>query len=89
MMKVPKRFKKPLPLLEIIWSDSQISTGGWESHSDTMRERGRVFQRSVGYILADDKRGVMLAGSLSQGSNVHGVVTIPKSQIVRRREYKP
>ena len=83
-----KRFEKRLPLLEIVWTDSQLSTGGWESHGDTMRGRGRIFQRSVGYVLADDKKGVMLAGSLSQGSNVHGVVTIPASQIVSRRRLR-
>jgi hypothetical protein len=87
-MKVPRNYTKPLPLLEIVWSDSQLSTGGWESHSATMRGRKRVYQRSIGYILADDKQGVMLAGSLSQGSNVHGVVTIPASQIVKRRKIR-
>lgn len=81
-----KPFRKPLPLLEVVWTDSQLSTGGWESHSATMRGRKRIYQRSVGYILADDKRGVMLAGSVSQGSNVHGVVTIPASQIISRRK---
>ena len=87
-MKVPKNYRKPLPLLEVVWSDSQLSTGGWESHEWTMKGRQRVFQRSVGYVLADDKDGVMLAGSLSQGSNVHGVVTIPASQIVKKRRVR-
>jgi hypothetical protein len=87
-VRVPKNYRKKLPLLEVVWTDSQLSTGGWESHRETMRDRGRIYQRSVGYILADDKRGVMLAGSLSQGSNVHGVVTIPASQIVKRRRIR-
>lgn len=81
-------FSKRLPVLEVVWLDSQLSTGGWESHSATMRGRKRIYQRTVGYILADDKKGVMLAGSLSQGSNVHGVVTIPAAQIVSRRGFK-
>lgn len=88
MSKVPRNYLKKLPLLEIVWTDSQLSTGGWESHSETMRGRGRIYQRSIGYMLADDKHGVMLAGSLSQGSNVHGVVTIPASQIVKRRKVR-
>lgn len=87
-MRVPRKFRKPLPLLEVIWSDSQLSTGGWERHADHMRARGLVYQRSVGYILADDKRGVMLAGSLAQGGNVHGVVVIPASQVVKRRRIR-
>jgi hypothetical protein len=84
-VKAPRAYRKRLPLLEIVWSDSQLSTGGWERHDATMRARHRVFQRTVGYILADDKHGVMLAGSLAQGGNVHGVVAIPASQIVKRR----
>jgi hypothetical protein len=87
-VKVPRNYRKPLPLLEVVWSDSQLSTGGWEDHGATMRSRERILQRSVGYILADDKKGVMLAGSLSQGGNVHGVVTIPASQIVKKRRVR-
>ena len=87
-MKAPRRFRKPLPLLEIVWSDSQLSIGGWQDHAETMRGREHIFQRTVGYILADDKDGVMLAGSLSQGGNLHGVVTIPASQIVKRRRIR-
>lgn len=87
-MKIPRNYRKALPVLEVVWTDSQLSTGGWESHGDTMRGRKRIYQRSVGYILADDKRGVMLAGSLSQGSKVHGVVTIPASQIIKRRRIR-
>jgi hypothetical protein len=79
---------KRLLLLEVFWTDSQLSTGGWESHAATMRGRKQVNQRSVGYVLADDKRGVMLAGSLSQGHNVHGVVTIPAGQITKRRRVR-
>lgn len=87
-MKIPRNYKKPLPLLEVVWTDSQLSTGGWEGHAATMRGRKKIYQRSVGYVLADDKKGVMLAGSLSQGSNVHGVVTIPASQIVSKRRIR-
>ena len=55
-----RRFEKALPLVEIIWDDCLLFTGGWEAHGDVMRQRRRVRQRSVGYILADDKRGIML-----------------------------
>ena len=88
MSKVPKRFRAPVPVLEVVWLDCQLQTGGWESHRATMRGRGRIFQRSVGYVLADDKKGVMLANSLSQGGNVYGVATIPAAQIVSRRRVR-
>lgn len=87
-MKVPRNYTKPLPLIEVVWTDSRLSTGGWQEHEATMRGRKRIHQRSVGYVLADDKQGVMLAGSLSDGGNVHGVVTIPASQIVKRRRIR-
>lgn len=88
MSAVPKKFRRKLTLLEVVWLDSQLSTGGWESHRATMAGRKHIYQRSVGYVLADDKKGVVLTGSLSQGGNVHGTVTIPAAQIVSRRRFR-
>lgn len=79
---------KKLPVVEVVWEDSLLFTGGWETHSDVMRQRKRIRQRSVGYVLADDKRGVMLTGSLSQGGNVFGTVVIPASQIIKRKRVR-
>jgi hypothetical protein len=45
-------------------------------------------QRTVGYVLAEDKKGIMLTGSLSQGGNVYGTVNIPASQIVKRKRLR-
>lgn len=83
-----KRFGKRLPLVEVIWEDCLLFTGGWEAHTAVMRQRHRVRQRSVGYILADDKDGIMLAAALSQGGNVFGAHVIPASQIVKRRRLR-
>jgi hypothetical protein len=77
--------KKRLTMLEVVWDDCLLFTGGWEAHADVMRQRRRIRQRSVGYVLADDKKGVMLASSLSQGGNVFGTLVIPAAQIVKRR----
>lgn len=83
-----RRFARPLPLMEVVWSDCQLFVGGWEPHREVMGRRSFVRQRSVGYILADDKRGVVLASSLSQGGNVFGVVNIPASQVLSRKRVK-
>lgn len=82
---VSKRFGKRLPLVEVIWDDCMLFTGGWEAHAAVMRQRKRIRQRSVGYILADDKAGIVLAAALSQGGNVFGAHVIPAGQIVKRR----
>lgn len=79
------RFSRRLPLVEVIWDDCLLFTGGWEAHDAVMRQRKRIRQRSVGYILADDKRGIMLAAALSQGGNVFGAHVIPAGQIVKKR----
>ena len=78
-------FSRKLPVVEVIWDDCLLFTGGWESHAAVMRQRRRIRQRSVGYVLADDEHGIMLAGSLSQGGNVFGALMIPKPQVVRKR----
>ena len=83
-----KRFERRLPLVEVIWSDCLLFTGGWEAHASVMRQRRAITQRSVGYILADDKKGIVLTESLSQGGNVYGTVVIPAAQIVRRRKLR-
>jgi hypothetical protein len=83
-----KGFAKKLPVVEVIWADCLLFTGGWERHADVMGQRGRIKQRSVGYVLADDKRGIVLTESLSQGGNVYGTVVIPAAQIISRRTLK-
>ena len=77
------RFARPLRVVEVTWDDCLLFTGGWESHDAVMRQRRRIRQRSIGYVLADDKAGIMLAAALSQGGNVFGAHVIPRAQIVR------
>lgn len=82
------KMRPALPIVEVVWEDCLLMTGGWEPHADVMAQRKRIRQRSVGYVLADDKRGVMLAASLSQGGNVFGAHVIPRSQIISTRPVK-
>jgi hypothetical protein len=88
MSKAPRRFTKKLPLVEVIWADCLLFTGGWEAHSDVMRQVRDINQRSVGYILQDNKKRIVLAASLSQGGNVFGAHVIPAAQIISRRNLK-
>jgi hypothetical protein len=83
-----RKFAKRLPVVEVIWADCLLFTGGWEAHADVMRQVEDVKQRSVGYVLRDNKRGIVLTESLSQGGNVFGTVVIPAAQIISRRSLK-
>lgn len=77
-----------LPVVEVIWDDCLLFTGGWEAHSDVMRQVRRVRQRSVGYVLEQSKERIVLAASLSQGGNVFGAHVIPGAQVVKVRRIR-
>lgn len=83
-----KRFNRRVRVVEIVWDDSLLFTGGWEAHTAVMRQRRRIRQRSVGYVLADDKAGIVLVAALSQGGNVFGAHVIPAAQIISRRRLR-
>jgi hypothetical protein len=70
--------------VEVEWSDSQLIGGSWEPIPDLLRRRKNVRCHSVGYVLAEDRRGIVLAASVNAG-NATGVTIIPASQIVKRR----
>jgi len=79
---------KRTPVTEVIWDDCLFFTGGWEPHASVMRQSRQIRQRSVGYVLADDKEGIVLAAALSQGGNVFGAHVIPRVQIVKVRRLR-
>jgi hypothetical protein len=72
--------------LEVEWLDSYIELSSWTPIKRMVRNRRHMESRcvSVGFVLADDKRGVMLAGSV-HGANATSVIVIPAGQIVKRR----
>ena len=72
-------------IVEITWDDCQFVIYGWMTREAAMTHRGRVRQRSAGYVLRDDRRGIVLASSLSADGDVAQIVIIPAAQIVRRR----
>jgi hypothetical protein len=74
-------------IIEVIWIDSAQSHG-WKDRQAEIDSPDRLRSmrcRSVGYMLADDEHGVMLAESLSDYDNVACTTTIPKFAIVERR----
>jgi hypothetical protein len=73
--------------IEVEWRDSQISRDGWMSEKTVLKARRNDRCRSVGYVLADDKHGIVLAGSLSDRSAAC-VISIPAGAIVRRRKLR-
>lgn len=83
-----RKFSRKLPVVEVIWADCMLFTGGWEAHADVMRQVVDVTQRSVGYVLREDKNGIVLAAALSQGGNVFGAHVIPAAQIITKRRIR-
>jgi hypothetical protein len=83
-----KGFARRLPVVEVVWDDSLLFTGGWEAHGAVMRQVRQVRQRSVGYVLRNDKHGIVLTAALSQGGNVFGTHVIPRAQIVKVRKIR-
>lgn len=75
--------------VEVEWEDSYIELSGWTPIKRMVKNRKRLGTtcHSIGYVLADDATGIMLAGSVN-GANATGVVCIPVSQIKKRRRLR-
>jgi hypothetical protein len=74
---------------EVEWEDSSLLAASWMEVSDILSSEQRSVVRctSVGLILADDKKGIVLASSV-HGSRAAGVTVIPKGQIKKRRRLR-
>jgi len=75
--------------LEVTWYDAAHLTGAWDDLETVLSKEGRslIRVRSVGYVIADDKRVLILAGSV-HGKRVGAVTLIPHSSIVKRRRLR-
>ena len=74
--------------LEVEWADSQLIGGSWESMRDLLKRRKSMVRcHSIGYVLADDEQGVVLAASVN-GAKATGLTIIPIAQIVKRRRVR-
>ena len=83
-MTVPKKHHARL---EVLWEDSTVWHLGWEPISDILERRDMVRCLSVGFVLADDKRGVVLGASV-HNDEAAGITMIPKGQIVSRKRLR-
>ncbi len=75
--------------LEVVWRDAYVELSSWTPIKRMVRNRQDLESTtfSVGFVLADDEKGLMLAGSV-QGSNATGVICIPAEMIVKRRRLR-
>lgn len=73
--------------VEVQWDDSTILRDGWQAIDDVLQRRDAVRCLSVGFVLADDKRGIVLASSI-HGSEAAGITMIPRRAIVKRKRLR-
>jgi hypothetical protein len=78
---------RKLHRLEVQWVDSHGDDSGWQQASYYMDKKvRRPMMHSVGFVLADDKKGIVLAGSVDpQYGNVCNVICIPREAVVSKR----
>lgn len=82
-MSLPKPGSKHWRV-EVEWQDSTLLHEGWTDIDDVLGRRGAVTCLSVGFVLADDRQGMVLAASVHAGQ-VAGVTMIPRKAIVSKR----
>lgn len=73
--------------VEVTWQDAAALNGPWDDLDAVLKDRALVLVHSIGYVLADDRRVLVLARSI-HGSRVGGVAIIPKRAIVKRRRLR-
>jgi len=83
---VSARMKKAWRM-EVKWRDSKLDNGGWQKVKEHLRDRKAIPCYSVGFVLADDKQGVVLASSV-YADRASGVVHIPAGMVVSRKRLK-
>jgi hypothetical protein len=73
--------------VEVEWEDSTVWQRGWEKIDEILENRDSVRCLSIGFVLADDKRGIVLAANV-HGDEAAGVAMIPRRQIVKRKRLR-
>lgn len=77
--------------MEVEWVDSHVSDGGWHPCKWYVRNKKnrRPVMVSVGFVLADDKAGIVLANSVDPRYNAAcGVIMIPAGAVLTRRRLR-
>jgi hypothetical protein len=74
--------------MEIVWDDCAQLADTWDEVSHFLKDRKRRTRvHSAGFVLADDKFGLVIASSV-HGSRAAGVTFIPRAQIVKRKRLR-
>jgi hypothetical protein len=81
------RPKKRHRRVEVTWRDSYHARAGWLTVDEALDQRDTCVVHSVGFVLADDRRGVLLAGSV-HGENAGAVTFVPRAQVVKTRRLR-
>ncbi len=87
MANVTKASDIPYPLVEVEWRDSHAVIGGWIDIEEARTQNREPRMFSAGYLLADDKIGVVVANSVDMScTNACSLMDIPRGCIVRVRK---
>ena len=80
---------KKLRRVEVEWEDSTVLTSRpWWKVAEALSVRNEAVRiRTVGFVLADDARGLVVAASFHCGEAA-GVHVIPRGQVVRVRRLR-
>ena len=85
--------KKAIRLVHVIWADSSSPMdSSWHSYPAAMPEVLKC--ESIGWLVAETKSALLIAGHVSHGAadgsvnQFSGEMTIPKSAVVRLRKIK-
>jgi hypothetical protein len=75
--------------LEVEWYDAVHLTSAWDDLDAVLSKKGRspIRVHSIGYVLAEDKLVLILAGSV-HGKHVGEVSIILRKSIVKRRRLR-
>mgnify|MGYP006921372573 CR=1 FL=1 len=76
--------------VEVVWDDSTVNNGRWCDIKDVLEPANRATTRihSVGFVLADDETGVVLASGV-HGNEATGITHIPRGCVRRVKRLQP
>lgn len=74
----------------VAWRDSWNESAGWHTLDDLRKDADALpLQTTVGFVVTETSRTLVVASSLSQGRTLAAaVVAIPKSAIRKRRRLR-
>lgn len=72
-------------LLEVIWRDTS-SWGDW--HETNHKDDEPIECVTVGYVVRETKRDLVLAQTFSRGGKVTNTMAIPKSTITSKKRFR-